>query len=136
VSFAQPTSAHEGPRPELRIDWPGNSDGAEPISDAWAAYWHKCVAEASDADILLFVDMPGENQCGALAEMGAALALGRQVFLVSENRWAPFRVRKFMTLEDAAGALMARQSGEAAAREKRDTARRLRPGGDGSQNPG
>src|SRR5215831_12920664 len=56
--------------------------------DQWWRHWAGCVEDAAAADVLLSRDLSGENQCGGLIEMGAALASGRQVFLVSENWWS------------------------------------------------
>src|SRR5262245_24121601 len=69
------------------IDWSGNSDGAEPTSDAWSRHWYRCVDEAAAADICLFVSNTGETACGALLEAGAALAAGKQVVVVSPDEW-------------------------------------------------
>jgi len=96
-------------------DWARNIDGVEPSGDEWSRHWQRCIDEASEASICLFVDQPGENQCGSLVEMGCALAMGRQVHLVSENWWSIQNhpnVRKFGTLEDAIAAIMAQVAGE------------------------
>jgi hypothetical protein len=64
--------------------------------------------------VCLFVDMPGENQCGSLIELGCALASGRQVFLVSDNWWSVQnhpRCRVFSTLEAAIEAIRGDASG-------------------------
>jgi hypothetical protein len=100
------------------IDWQFNVPGApEPTADAWRGHWSGCLISAAAADILLFFDAPGENQCGALIELGAELAFGKQVFLVSENWWSiehhP-RCRKFRRLEDAIAAIKAIEAGERA----------------------
>jgi hypothetical protein len=91
------------------IDWDRNKDGSEPTVAEWRDHWQRCLAEARDCDVLLFVDMPGENQCGAIAEMGSALGAGKQVFIVSENWWSIEHydnVRKFSRIEDAVTALV------------------------------
>jgi hypothetical protein len=95
-----------------------NEAGApEPSAEDWCGHWGSCISGAAGADILLFLDLPGENQCGAIAELGAALAFGKQVFLVSENWWSiehhP-RCRKFRRLEDAVTAIVAIEAGERA----------------------
>jgi hypothetical protein len=105
------------------IDWGANEPGApEAGADDWSGHWQGCLTGVGTADILLFLDMPGENQCGAIAELGAALAFGKQVFLVSENWWSiehhP-RCRKFRRLEDAIAAVKAIEAGERA-REQAD----------------
>jgi len=91
------------------IDWPLNAPGApEPTADDWRGHWASCLTDAAAADVLLFLDMPNETQCGSLIELGAALAFGRQVFLVSENWWSVEhhpRCRKFRRLEDAVAAI-------------------------------
>ena len=87
--------------------------------DQWWRHWAGCVEDAAAADVLLFRDLSGENQCGGLIEMGAALASGRQLFLVSENWWSVehhARVRKFKSLEHAVTAIKAMQTGEGARR--------------------
>jgi hypothetical protein len=89
-------------------------------------HWSHCVEESSVADVCLFVDLPGENQCGSLIEMGSALASGRRVFLVSDNWWSIQNhpnVRKFRRLEDAIAALMAMHVGE-----RREEAERAKVG--------
>ena len=45
---------------------------------------HRCIAEASSADVLLLYCEPGEVQKGAMIEVGAALACGRRVISVGE----------------------------------------------------
>jgi hypothetical protein len=97
------------------IDWPHNVAGT-PVPDAlsWQARWERNLSDAGAADALIFLDLPGENQCGAIAEMAAALALGKHVLLVSENWWSiehHRRVRKFSRLEDAIAAIKAMQHG-------------------------
>lgn len=96
------------------IDWPGNRDGAEPSSDAWSQHWSRCITEAAEADICLFVCNEGETACGQLIEAGAALAAGRRVFVVSPYDWTfanhP-RCRVFATLEEAVTAIMAATNG-------------------------
>jgi hypothetical protein len=63
----------------------------------------------------------GENQNGALIEVGAALGAGKLVYLVTEHEWSwqhhP-NVRRFRTLEEAVIAIQARGNGELA-REQR-----------------
>jgi len=92
------------------IDWDGNLSGSIPTADAWARHWCRCIDEARDCDILLFVNGEAEQACGALVELGAALAAGKRVFLVSPHWWSfqhhP-RVRCFETLADAVSALAA-----------------------------
>src|SRR5262245_34115372 len=52
------------------IDAPFNRANSEPpTSEQWSRHWRQCIDEASNADVCLFVDLPGENQCGALVEM-------------------------------------------------------------------
>jgi hypothetical protein len=91
------------------LDSPLNSGELNPTPDLWSRHWTRCIEEAS-ADICLFVDLPGEIQCGSLIEAGAALASGKRVFIVSENFWSiehhP-RCRKFSDLESAVTAIMA-----------------------------
>src|SRR5262249_44207789 len=70
------------------IDWDGNLSGSIPTADAWARHWCRCIDEARDCDILLFVNGEAEQACGALVELGAALAAGKRVFLVSPHWWS------------------------------------------------
>jgi hypothetical protein len=103
------------------IDWPFGIPGTpEPKALDWQARWERNISDAGAIpDILLVLDLPGENQCGSLIELGAALsaqAHGKQiqVFLVSENWWSVEHhrnVRKFRRLEDAIAAIMAMRHG-------------------------
>jgi hypothetical protein len=92
------------------IDSGLNTGELSPSPDVWREHWGTCIEQAAAADVCLFVDMPGENQCGAIAELGASLAAGRQVYIVSQNFWSiehhP-RCRKFRDLEAAITAIMA-----------------------------
>lgn len=75
------------------------------------------ISEAAAADICLFVCNEGETACGALVEMGAALAAGKQVWIVSPHQWSVAhhqRCRTFKSLADAVTAIAAMQAGEAA----------------------
>jgi len=45
------------------------------------------VSDTSKADVVLFVALEGETQCGVLIEIGAALAAGKRVFIVSPYEW-------------------------------------------------
>jgi hypothetical protein len=47
------------------VDQPFNRNGAHPSPEEWADHWRTCVEQASNCDVLLFLDLPGENQCGA-----------------------------------------------------------------------
>jgi hypothetical protein len=99
------------------ITWEGNAAGAEPSADDWRDHWSGCISSAADADICLFVSNEGETACGALIEAAAALAAGRQVFVVSPDCWSfanhP-RCRTFNSLAEAITAIMAMAAGEAA----------------------
>jgi hypothetical protein len=94
------------------IDAPFNGTGEEPSRDAWSAHWFKCISEAADADVCLFVCNEGETACGQLLEAGAALAAGKWVYLVSDYQWSfanhP-RCRVFSSIEEAITAIMAWQ---------------------------
>src|SRR4029450_3641429 len=57
----------------------------EPTADAWSRHWVRCIEEARDCDALLFVNGEDGQASGALIEVGAALAAGRQVFVVSPD---------------------------------------------------
>jgi hypothetical protein len=101
------------------IDWPFNHDLAStpPSQEAWALHWSGCVSGASEADILLFYAAADERQCGALIELGAALASGRRCFVVSPYQWTVAhhpRCRTFSTLAAAVEAIVAMQKGEKA----------------------
>src|SRR5262245_27774784 len=45
------------------------------------------VSDTSKADVVLFVALEGETQCGVLIEIGGALAAGKRVFIVSPYEW-------------------------------------------------
>jgi hypothetical protein len=101
------------------IDWSCNADEASaPTSEQWTRHWEKCIAEARDSDVLLFVNFEGERACGALIELGAALAAGRQVFVVTGADWWSIshnpRCRVFESIEKAIEAIMAMAAGEQA----------------------
>jgi hypothetical protein len=90
------------------IDSPINRDDVAPSPEMWSEHWKKCLEEAAACDVLLFLDRHGENQCGSLIELSAALVSGRRVFLVSENWWSIEHhpnVTKFASLEAAIKAL-------------------------------
>jgi hypothetical protein len=99
------------------IDAEFNHTGAEPSSDEWRAHWDRCIAEAAAADIVLVYARADERQMGALCELGAGLAAGAWIYLVSDSAWSighhP-RVRIFPTLEAAVAAIVAADSGERA----------------------
>jgi hypothetical protein len=99
-----------------RIDWPGNLPGNEPTADAWSRHWVRCIEEARECDALLFVNGEDGQACGALIELGAALAAGRQVFVVSPDMTFSYHpnCRNFSALADAIAAIVAMQAGEAA----------------------
>jgi hypothetical protein len=88
------------------IDCEFNRNGSEPVD--WGLHWQKCINEAAAADVLLMFAQEDERQCGALVELGSALAAGKQVFMVSPHDWSfghhP-NVRQFDTLEDAVTAI-------------------------------
>ena len=89
------------------VDAGFNHAGAEPPD--WALHWLKCIDEAAAADVVLMFARADENQNGALIEVGAALAAGKRVFLVSPHDWSwrhlP-HVRRFETLADAIAAIV------------------------------
>jgi len=96
------------------LDFGPNDTGQEPSPDQWRTHWDKCISEAADADVLLFFAERDRTQCGALLEVGAALASGKQVFLVSDYEWTVSHhplCRTFDSLEDALGAIIAMQRG-------------------------
>jgi hypothetical protein len=69
------------------------------------------------ADVTLFYAAEDERQCGALLECGAALAAGKQVFVVSPYDWTfanHERCRRFDSLEAAIRAIEALETGERA----------------------
>jgi hypothetical protein len=97
------------------ISWSHNMDDSEPTADEWASHWQRCVQEASAADVVLVYARSDERQNGALIEMGAGLAAGAQVFLVSDSPWSVAnhpRVRTFPSLADAVAAICAAADGE------------------------
>ena len=92
------------------LDWARNHDSVEPTDDEWREHWQRCISEASDSDVLLFVALKGERQCGALIEIGAALSAGKRVFLVSPYEWSIAhhpRCRTFRSIAEAVEAIMA-----------------------------
>lgn len=99
------------------IDAEFNRTGAELSPAQWAAHWDRCVQEASAADVVLVYARSDERQMGALVEMGAGLAAGKMVYLVSDHEWSVRhhpRVRCFTSLEQAIAALIAGDAGEKA----------------------
>jgi hypothetical protein len=67
--------------------------------------------------VLLFVNGEDEQACGALIEASAALAAGRQLFVVSPDAWTFSHhpnCRNFSALADAIAAIVAMQTSEAA----------------------
>lgn len=70
----------------------------------WGDLWTRCIAEAAGAGALVVYAEPGEVLKGGLAEMGAALAMGRPVFATGIEdqsvRHHPL-VTRAETLEDA-----------------------------------
>jgi len=72
---------------------------------------------ARTSDVLLFINNRDERACGGLIELGAALAGGAQVFVVSPDWWSVShhpRCRVFESLEAAIAAIVAMQAGERA----------------------
>jgi hypothetical protein len=97
------------------IDWPGNSPGNEPTADTWSRHWVRCIDEARECDVLLFVSGEDEQACRVLIEAGTALAVGRQLFVVwPDASTFSHRPRNFSTLADAIAAIVTMQTGEAA----------------------
>jgi hypothetical protein len=97
------------------IDSEINLSDSEPTSDAWQRHWATCVNEAAAADITLLYAAKDERQMGSLIEAGAALAAGKQIFLVSPHPWSwrhHERVRSFDSLAKAVEVLMAATNGE------------------------
>lgn len=99
------------------IDAEFNRTAEELSADAWSNHWAMCISEASSADIVLVYARADERQMGALVELGAGLASGAQVYLVSDHEWSVRhhpRVRCFTSLEQATEAIIARDAGEKA----------------------
>jgi hypothetical protein len=97
------------------IDAEINRTDAEPSADQWARHWETCVSEASGCDIVLLYAAEGETQCGSLIEIGAALASGKRVYIVSPYTWTVAhhpRCRMFPSLPAAVEAIVAMQAGE------------------------
>jgi hypothetical protein len=102
------------------IDSPINSRTTEPSPDAWARHWQKCLEQAAAADVTIFYAPEGPTQCGSLIEIGAALASGREVWLVSDYWWSIShypKCRVFKSIEAAVAAAAARLKGERARNE-------------------
>jgi len=93
------------------IDSPINHKGGKPTDDDWSKHWARCISEASASDVLLFVALEGETQCGSLIELGSALSQNKRVFLVSDYEWSIAhhpRCQRFATLAAAVEAIMVR----------------------------
>jgi hypothetical protein len=91
----------------------GNSPGNQPTADGWSRCWVKCIDEARERDVLMFVSREDEQVCDAVIEAGAELA-ARQMLLVSPDARAfPHRARSFSRLADASAGIVAVQAGEA-----------------------
>jgi hypothetical protein len=74
----------------------------------------RCVSEASEADVVLVYARSDERQNGSLVEMGAGLAGGAMIYLVTDNDWSTKhhpRVRSFNTLAEAVSAIVAADAG-------------------------
>lgn len=101
------------------VDWPHNAPGSEPTAEQWSRHWTRCIDEARDCDVLLFVSNQDEQACGALIELGAALANGALVYIVSPH-WCSVshhpRCRTFKTIEGAIDSIVALMAGEKARR--------------------
>jgi hypothetical protein len=102
------------------VDAEFNHTGGEPPD--WCLHWMRCVEEAAAADVVLMYADKSERQMGALIEVGAALAAGARVFLVSPHPWSwrhhP-QVRCFETLADAIAAIKELNTPAAAAGDHR-----------------
>jgi hypothetical protein len=95
------------------LDWEHNHNRqSEPTDVEWREHADRCLREAMECDVLLLYAQEEERQNGALLECGAALAAGRQVYLVSPYPWAFLRnhprVKSFDTLDAAVADLLAR----------------------------
>jgi hypothetical protein len=65
---------------------------------------------------VLFLSQAGETACSGLIEVGAGLALGKQVWVVSPHWWSFSNhpsVRTFTTLEAAVEAILAEAAADA-----------------------
>ena len=97
------------------IDATLNEPGAnEPSADTWSRHWSECISSAAAADVVLFYAEEGSTQCGALIELGAALASGKRAFIVSDYDWSIAnhpRCRVFKDLASAITAIVAMQTG-------------------------
>jgi hypothetical protein len=74
-----------------------------------------CVAQGRTKGTAAVYARADECQCGALIELGAALAAGKHVFLVGPYDWTIAhhpRCRTFPSLEAAIAAIVAMQAGE------------------------
>ena len=96
--------------------WIGNSPRNESTADASSRHGVRCIDEARQCDVLLFVNGEDEQACGALIEACAALAVGRQLFVVWPDA-STFSHRpncqNFSALADAIAAIVAMQAGKA-----------------------
>jgi hypothetical protein len=67
------------------IDWPGNSPSNEPTADAWSRHGVRCIDEARECDVLLFVNGEDEQACGVLIE--AWCCIGGRATAVRRLAW-------------------------------------------------
>jgi hypothetical protein len=96
------------------IDAEINRTDRAPTPDAWSHHWERCLEESSSADLTIFYAPEGATQCGALIEIGSALANGRAVWIVSDYEWSIShhpRCRVFKSIEECVAAIMARVAG-------------------------
>lgn len=64
--------------------WIDTDDGLDDSQVDFAQLWTWCVEDVQDCDLLIAVVAPGERLKGVLVEIGAALALGKQVILIGD----------------------------------------------------
>ena len=87
------------------------------ITNPRSKHWGRCIEDARERDVLLFVSGEDEQACGALIQAGAALATRRQVFVVSPEAWTFSHhptCRNCSTVAEAISATVAMQAGEVA----------------------
>lgn len=86
------------------IDEAGQGESAD-LCDLW----HRCIAESSDADLLIIYCEPGDVLKGAWVALGAALASGVRVYAVGIEEFTVAKhdaIHHFPTMDAALAAAL------------------------------
>lgn len=90
------------------IDEAGPGESSD-LSDLW----HRCILEASSADILILYREPGDALKGAWVELGAALASGVIVYAVGIDEFSVAHDKRIQHFPDMKAAIAAtRRTGD------------------------